>query len=77
MKIEILGMGCAKCQQLLDNARQAVCVLGLEAEITKVQDIERITGYGVVMTPALVVDGKVKSAGKALSIQEIQELIKE
>jgi small redox-active disulfide protein 2 len=75
-KIEILGMGCAKCNQLAERTRDAVKELGIDAEVGKVQDIETITNYGVLVTPALVVDGVVKIAGKLPKIQEIKELIK-
>jgi small redox-active disulfide protein 2 len=75
MKIEILGMGCAKCQQLINNAQQAVADKGVDAEIIKVTDMDKITGYGVMMTPALVIDGEVKSAGKLLTKEEIKVLL--
>ena len=75
-KIEILGMGCAKCNQLAERTRDAVKELGIDAEVNKVQDIKTITNYGVLVTPALVVDGVVKIAGKLLKVQEIKELIK-
>ncbi|MBN2383809.1 TM0996/MTH895 family glutaredoxin-like protein [bacterium] len=71
MKIEILGMGCPKCKKLFDATRQAVAESGIEATIEKVEDINTISGYGVLMTPALVVDGVVKSSGKVLSVKEI------
>jgi small redox-active disulfide protein 2 len=75
-KIEILGMGCAKCNQLEERAKDAVKELGVDAEVIKVQDIKTITDYGVLVTPALVVDGVVKIAGKLPKVQEIKELIK-
>jgi small redox-active disulfide protein 2 len=75
-KIEILGMGCPKCTQLAERTRDAVKELGIDAEVSKVQDIKTITNYGVLVTPALVVDGVVKIAGKLLKVQEIKELIK-
>ena len=77
MKIEILGMGCPKCKQLTANAEAAVKELKLQAEISKVTDIDKITGYGVMMTPALAVDGKVVSVGKVLAKDEIKKLISE
>ena len=73
MKIEILGMGCPKCKQLYENAQKAVVELGAQAEIVKVEDMDKITGYGVMTTPALVVDGKVKVAGKVSSSDEIKQ----
>ena len=72
MKIEILGMGCPKCKQLYENVNLAVTQAGKEAEIVKVEDMEKITGYAVMMTPALVVDGVVKSSGRVLSADEIK-----
>lgn len=75
MKIEILGVGCLKCKQLAANAEEAVKELNLQAEIGKVADIDKITEYGVMITPALAVDGTVVSAGKVLSKDEIKRLI--
>ena len=75
MKIEILGVGCPKCKQLTANAEAAVKKLNIKAEIVKVTDIDKITGYGVMMTPALAVDGRVVSAGKVLSKDEIEKII--
>lgn len=76
MKIEILGVGCSKCKQLTANAEEAVKELGICAEITKVTDIDKITEYGVMMTPALVVDGTVVSYGKVLNKDEIKMILK-
>ena len=75
MKIEVLGTGCSKCKVLTQSARDAVAQLGLEAEIVKVDKIEDIMSYGVMMTPALVGDGDVKSSGKALTATEVSKLI--
>ena len=75
MKIEILGTGCPKCQQLMSNAQAAVSESNAQAEVVKVSDIDKITEYGVMMTPALVVDGKVVSYGKILSKDEIKKII--
>ena len=75
MKIEILGVGCPKCKQLIANAEAAIKELNIVAEISKVTDIDKITEYGVMMTPALAVDGTVVSAGKVLSKDEIKEII--
>jgi small redox-active disulfide protein 2 len=76
MKIEILGMGCANCNKLYQNALEAVKMSGKEVEITKVEDIQRIMTYGVLSTPALVVDGVVKIAGKVPKAEQIMEWIK-
>lgn len=75
MKIEILGTGCPKCKQLTANAEAAVKELNVQAEIGKVTDIDKITGYGVMMTPALVVDGAVISSGKLLNKDEIKKIL--
>lgn len=75
MVIKILGSGCAKCKKLEENARKAVAEANINAEIIKVSDLKEIMGYGVMMTPALVVDEKVKSSGKILSPAEIIKLI--
>ncbi len=75
MKIEILGTGCPKCEQLTANTEAAVKELALTAEIAKVTDIDKITGYGVMMTPALVVDGTVVSCGKLLSKDAIKKIL--
>jgi small redox-active disulfide protein 2 len=71
MKIEILGTGCSKCKQLYENAKAAAEQSEKEVEIVKVEDIAKITEYAVMMIPALVVDGVVKSTGKVLSEDEI------
>ena len=74
--IQILGTGCPKCKTLLANAEEAVKGLGIEAEIEKVDKIAEIIQFGVMTTPALVVDGQVKAAGKVLSTAQIEELLK-
>ncbi len=75
MKIQILGTGCPKCKKLAENAEAAAQALGIEYEIEKVTDINEIMKAGVMMTPALVVDGAVKSAGKAISADDIQKFL--
>ncbi|MCX5902977.1 MAG: thioredoxin family protein [Proteobacteria bacterium] len=75
MKIEILGTGCAKCKKLFENAQEAVKNLGTSADVVKVEDIQLIMNAGVMMTPAFAVDGKVKSVGKVLSVDEIKKII--
>ncbi len=75
MKIEILGTGCAKCHKLEDLVRDTVQEAGISAEINKVDDIKKIMTYGVMTTPALVIDGKVKAAGKIPSKEEIIKLL--
>jgi small redox-active disulfide protein 2 len=76
MKIEVLGTGCAKCKALEEAAKQAVAKSGKFVQIEKVEDIQKIMEYGVMSTPALVIDGKVLSTGKVLSVDAIIELIK-
>lgn len=74
-KIQILGTGCPKCKTLTANAEAAVKTLGVEATVEKVEKIAEIMKFGVMMTPALVVDGVVKSAGKVLGADEIAKII--
>lgn len=76
MKIEILGTGCSKCKALEEAVKKAVAQIGGFHEVKKVEDIVEIMNYGVMSTPALVVDGIVKSSGKLLSIDEIIDLLK-
>ncbi len=76
MKIEILGMGCANCRKLYENAVEAAQSSGKEIEVTKVEDIQKIMSYGVLSTPALVIDGVVKTAGKLPKIEQIKDWIK-
>ena len=71
MKIEILGTGCTKCKALEEAVKKAVAQIGGFHEVKKVEDIVEIMNYGVMSTPALVVDGVVKSAGKLLSVEDI------
>lgn len=75
MTIKILGSGCSNCQRLEANTRTALADLSMNAEIEKVQDMPTIMRYGVMSTPALVVDEEVKSSGRALSPKEIAGLI--
>ncbi|MDD2302614.1 MAG: thioredoxin family protein [Eubacteriales bacterium] len=74
-KIQILGTGCAKCTKLTENAEKAAKDSGIEFEIEKVQNINDIMNYGVMMTPALAVDGVVKCVGKILSVEEIKKFL--
>jgi len=76
-KIQILGTGCPKCKKLAENAEIAAKALGIEYEIEKVTDINEIMKFGVVMTPALAVDGEVKLVGKMLSPDEIKGLLQQ
>ncbi len=76
MKIQILGPGCPKCKALEANARGAVAAIGAAADFEKVTDIDAIMNMGVMMTPALVVDGQVKSFGRILSKEQIANILK-
>ena len=75
MKIEILGTGCASCKTLYENAKRAVEESGKTAEIIKIEEIPKIMAYGVMSTPALVIDGKVVFFGKVASTAEIKWLL--
>ncbi len=75
-KIQVLGMGCAKCNKLEELSKKAAEELGIEYELEKVKDIKKIMEYGVMTTPALVVDGEVKVAGKVPSIEDVKKYIK-
>jgi len=76
MKIEVLGTGCANCNKLYQNAVEAVKQSGKEIEVLQVDDIRKIMEYGVLSTPALVIDGVVKTAGKLPKTEEIKQWIK-
>ena len=75
MEIKILGSGCAKCKKLEQAARNAVSELNLNARVVKVEDMMEIMGYGVAMTPAMVVDGQVMLKGRTASIEELKKLL--
>ncbi|MCX5813552.1 MAG: thioredoxin family protein [Proteobacteria bacterium] len=75
MKIQILGTGCVKCTKLAAHAEEAAKQAGIEFEIEKITDIKKIMGFGVMMTPAIAIDGQVKSVGKVLSTDEIKKLL--
>ena len=74
-KLQVLGAGCPKCKKLAENAEAAARELGLEFELEKVTDINRIVGFGVMVTPALVVDGEVKVAGNVPGAEEIKGML--
>jgi small redox-active disulfide protein 2 len=74
-KIQILGTGCAKCKKLTEHAEKAAQELGIDYEIEKVTDIIQITSFGVMMTPGLAIDGKVKTTGKVTSVEEVKKLL--
>ena len=75
MRIQILGMGCAKCGKLEERTRTAATELGLEFQVEKVKDLQQIMAFGVMVTPALVVDGVVKVAGKVPGVEDIKKML--
>ena len=76
MKIQILGTGCPKCKALESNTRAALAESGLEAVVEKITQIDQILDMGVMMTPALAIDGEVKSVGKLLSKEQILTILR-
>ena len=76
MKIQILGPGCPKCAKLTENVKAAVQESGIDAEVEKVSDMLKIMEYGVVMTPGLIIDGKVVSSGRVLSVEQVKALLR-
>jgi small redox-active disulfide protein 2 len=76
MKIEVLGTGCAKCKSLLQNVEKAVQETGTQAEIVKVDSLQEIMNRGVMMVPALYVDGEAIAVGRAPGVEEIKKMIK-
>jgi small redox-active disulfide protein 2 len=77
MTIQILGSGCAKCKKLEANAKEAVANINLDATVEKITDMDAIINMGVMMTPALAIDGDVKTTGKLLNPAQIEKIIKE
>jgi small redox-active disulfide protein 2 len=76
MKIEILGTGCPKCKMLEENARKALAETGKKAEVVKITEISKIIDYGVMSTPAIVIDRKVKASGRIPTSEEIKGWLK-
>lgn len=76
VRIEVLGTGCARCKSLLRNVEKAVAETGIPAEIVKVESIQEIMGRGVMMTPALYVDGKARAVGRVPGVEEIKGLLR-
>jgi len=76
MNIKVLGSGCDKCKKLEANVKEAIAEMGIEATVEKVEDFKQIMAYGVMQTPALVVDEKVKSVGKLLKPDEVKAFLK-
>jgi small redox-active disulfide protein 2 len=76
MKIEILGTGCAKCKSLIKNVEKAVQETGVKADVVKVDSIQEIMDRGVMMTPALYIDGESKMVGRTATVEEIKRMLK-
>ena len=75
MLIQVLGTGCKRCKTLYESAKQAVEETGVDAMVEKVEDIQTIMAFELIMTPGLVINGEVKAAGRLLSVEEIKKLI--
>jgi small redox-active disulfide protein 2 len=75
MLIQVLGTGCAKCKMLYESVKKAVQDTGVDALVEKVEDIEQIMNFEILMTPGLVIDGQVKAAGRVPNIEEIKKMI--
>lgn len=76
MKIQILGSGCPRCKQTEANAKEAIKNLGIDVQIEKVTDINKIVDFGMTTTPALAIDGEVKFSGKIPTVEEIERILK-
>ncbi|MEN6458253.1 MAG: thioredoxin family protein [Thermoguttaceae bacterium] len=75
MLIQVLGTGCARCKTLHEIVNKAVLEVGVDAKVEKVEDIEKIMAFEILMTPGLVIDGEVKVAGRVPNIEEVKKLI--
>jgi small redox-active disulfide protein 2 len=75
LRIEVLGSGCAKCKRQAQVAERVVKELGLEAEVVKVEDISEIIERGVMMTPALAIDGELKASGRIVDAEELKRML--
>ena len=75
MRIDVLGTGCPKCRKVKENVRSALAELNREAEVVEVKDLKAIADYGVMMTPALAIDGEVKTVGRVPTVEEVKKLI--
>jgi len=77
MEIKVLGTGCAKCGKVYENVKKAIEELGIDAELEKVEDIDKIISFGVFMTPAVVINGEIKASGRIPSTEEIKKWVQE
>ena len=75
VKIQVLGTGCPKCKQLMENVEKAVAEMGIQAEVEKIDKIAEIVKFGIMTTPGLAIEGKVRSAGKVMSVEDIRKLL--
>jgi len=75
VKVQILGTGCKKCKEFYENAEVAIRELNVDCELEKIESIEEIVSMGVMVTPALAVDGKIQSTGKVLTVAQIKEVL--
>ena len=76
MKIEVLGAGCPKCRKVKENVKKAISEAGVEAEVAEVKDLKAIADYGVMLTPAVAIDGEIKFVGKVPSPDDIKKLLR-
>jgi len=76
MKIQVLGTGCYKCEKLADNVAKAASELNIDCEIEKITDLNQIMGFGVMLTPALAIEGEVKVVGKVPAVEDLKKLLK-
>ena len=76
MEVKVLGTGCAKCRKLYEEAEKAIAAADVDATLTKVESIDEILSYGVMMTPALVIDGEVKASGRVPRVEQIVEWLR-
>lgn len=77
MEVRVYGTGCAKCDALAENVRRAASELGVEVELEKVTSVPAIAAAGVILTPALGIDGRIRSSGRLLSVDEVKDLFRE
>jgi small redox-active disulfide protein 2 len=76
IRIEVLGTGCPKCSRTYENVQKAVKELGVDADVVKIEDIDTISDRGVMLTPALIVDGVLRAEGRIPCVEEIMEMIR-
>jgi len=77
MEIKVLGTGCPKCRKVYANAQRAIADLGINVKLEKVEDIDEILRYGVMMTPAVVINGRVRASGRIASVEELKKWLQE